>query len=111
MIQNFHDRFAWATHRDDGRVVEEIEMGEKHDVFVGNLSYNTTQEHLQEIFSKVGTVASIRVVTDKDTGRPRGFAFVEYDDAATALSAIRNLDGYDINGRKVCVRCLLFCVS
>jgi cleavage stimulation factor subunit 2 len=78
-------------------------MGEKHDVFVGNLSYNTTQEHLQEIFSKVGTVASIRVVTDKDTGRPRGFAFVEYDDAATALSAIRNLDGYDINGRKVCV--------
>jgi cleavage stimulation factor subunit 2 len=86
-------------------------MGEKHDVFVGNLSYNTTQEHLQEIFSKVGTVASIRVVTDKDTGRPRGFAFVEYDDAATALSAIRNLDGYDINGRKVCVRCLLFCVS
>lgn len=87
-------------------------MTEKHDVFVGNLSYNTTAEHLQEIFSTVGTVASIRVVTDKDTGRPRGFAFVEYDDAATALSAIRNLDGYDINGRKVRSLCdLLYSYS
>jgi cleavage stimulation factor subunit 2 len=77
-------------------------MGDtKHDVFVGNLSYNTTAENLLEIFSKVGTVAGVRVVTDKDTGRPRGFAFIEYDDAATALSAIRNLDGYDFNGRKV----------
>lgn len=73
----------------------------KHDVFVGNLSYNTTAESLQEIFNKVGTVANVRIVTDRDTGRPRGFAFIEYDDAATALSAIRNLDGYDLNGRKV----------
>ena len=73
----------------------------KHDVFVGNLSYNTTIESLQEIFSKVGTVGNVRIVTDRDTGRPRGFAFIEYDDAATALSAIRNLDGYDLNGRKV----------
>mmetsp|Transcript_8838 Transcript_8838/g.9353 ORF Transcript_8838/g.9353 Transcript_8838/m.9353 type:complete len:250 (+) Transcript_8838:33-782(+) len=73
----------------------------KHDVFVGNLSYNTTAESLQEIFNKVGTVANVRIVTDRDTGRPRGFAFIEYDDAATALSAIRNLDGYDLNGRKL----------
>lgn len=80
----------------------------KHDVFVGNLSYNTTAESLQEIFCKVGTVANVRIVTDRDTGRPRGFAFIEYDDAATALSAIRNLDGYDLNGRKVCYNILIY---
>lgn len=74
---------------------------EKHDVFVGNLSYTTTEEQLREIFSPVGPIVSIRIVTDRDTGRPRGFAFVEYLDAATALSAIRNLDGYDLNNRKV----------
>jgi cleavage stimulation factor subunit 2 len=83
------------------REIRNLEMGDKHDVFVGNLSYNTTAENLMEIFSKVGTVAGVRVVSDKDTGRPRGFAFIEYDDAATALSAIRNLDGYDFGGRKV----------
>eukprot|EP01041_Mallomonas_annulata_P002575 gene2575-5026_t len=74
---------------------------EKHDVFVGNLSYTTTEEQLREIFSPVGPIAGIRIVTDRDTGRPRGFAFVEYLDAATALSAIRNLDGHELNNRKL----------
>ena len=75
--------------------------GEKFDVFVGNLSYNTTEEQLREIFITVGPVLGIRIVTDRDTGRPRGFAFVEYGDAATALSAIRNLEGHELNNRKV----------
>jgi cleavage stimulation factor subunit 2 len=74
---------------------------EKNDVFVGNLAYNTSIDILKEIFSKVGNVVNVRIVTDRETGRPRGFAFVEYEDAATALSAIRNLDGHDLNGRKV----------
>lgn len=76
-------------------------MSEKHDVFVGNLSYTTTEEQLREIFSPVGPIAGIRIVTDRDTGRPRGFAFVEYLDAPTALSAIRNLDGHELNNRKL----------
>ena len=82
-------------------------MGEKHDVFVGNLAYNTTPENLQEIFSKVGNVSNIRIVTDRETGRPKGYGFVEYEDAATALSAIRNLDSHELHGRKVRDVCLL----
>lgn len=76
-------------------------MTEKHDVFVGNLSYNTSEDQLREIFSTVGPLLGIRIVTDRDTGRPRGFAFIEYMDAATALCAIRNLDGHELNNRKL----------
>jgi cleavage stimulation factor subunit 2 len=76
-------------------------MAEKHDVFVGNLPYNISDEVLKEIFSAVGIVKNVRLVIDKDSGRSKGFAFVEYEDAATALSAIRNIDGYDYVGRKV----------
>ena len=56
-----------------------------NDVFVGNLAYNTTEDDLREIFSTVGHIEGVRIVTDRDTGRPRGFAFVEFSDAATAL--------------------------
>lgn len=70
-------------------------------MFVGNLYYTITEEDIKQLFEKVGPVANVRIVVDKDTGRPRGFAFVEYYDAATALSAIRNLDGEDLNGRKI----------
>lgn len=73
----------------------------KHDCFVGNLSYNTTEENLREVFIRVGEVIGIRICTDRETGRPKGYAFIEYADAATALSAIRNLDGADFNGRKL----------
>jgi cleavage stimulation factor subunit 2 len=73
----------------------------KHDCFVGNLSYNTTEEGLREVFSVVGEVKNIRICTDRETGRPKGYAFIEYADAATALSAIRNLDTRDFNGRKL----------
>jgi cleavage stimulation factor subunit 2 len=74
---------------------------DKHDVFVGNLAFDVTDEELRAVFSTVGTVNAVRVVNDRDTGRPKGFAFVEFDDSATALSAIRNLDGQEMNGRKL----------
>lgn len=73
----------------------------KHDCFVGNLSYNTTEDNLREVFKRVGEVIGIRICTDRETGRPKGYAFIEYADAATALSAIRNLDGTDFHGRKL----------
>ncbi|CAM9936600.1 unnamed protein product [Ectocarpus sp. 4 AP-2014] len=72
---------------------------DKNDVFVGNIPFGTTEEQLHEIFSEAGGIVSIRLVLDFETGKPKGFAFVEYEDAATALSAIRNLNGYDCNGR------------
>jgi cleavage stimulation factor subunit 2 len=73
----------------------------KHDVFVGNLTYHTTEDQLRDIFSTVGPISKIKIVHDMETGRSKGFAFIEYDDAALALSAIRNLDGHELNSRKV----------
>ncbi|CAN0102155.1 unnamed protein product, partial [Phaeothamnion confervicola] len=75
--------------------------GTKNDVFVGNIPYGTTEEQLHQIFSTVGPVVNIRVVQDSETGKPKGYAFVEYEDAATSLSAIRNLNGQECNGRNL----------
>jgi len=72
-----------------------------HQCFVGNLAYNTTEEGLRQVFSVVGEVVGVRILTDRETGRPRGYAFIEYADAATALSAIRNLDKREFNGREL----------
>jgi hypothetical protein len=70
-------------------------------VFVGNIPYEATEEQLQDIFSQVGPVVSFRLVFDRDTGKPKGYGFVEYRDSQTALSAMRNLNGYEINARCV----------
>lgn len=76
-------------------------MADKFDVFVGNLTFNTTEEQLREKFSFVGPVKNIRILVDKDTGKPKGFAFIEYFDANTALSAITHLDQVEVNSRKL----------
>ncbi|ELR13547.1 cleavage stimulation factor 64kDa subunit, partial [Acanthamoeba castellanii str. Neff] len=68
-------------------------------VFVGNIPYDATEEQLTEIFSSVGPVTCFRLVFDRETGKPKGFGFCEYRDTETAMSAMRNLNGYDINGR------------
>jgi cleavage stimulation factor subunit 2 len=68
---------------------------------VGNIPYDVTEEMLREIFSEAGQVINFRLVTDRDTGKPKGYGFCEYADGATALSAMRNLNGYEINGRNL----------
>lgn len=86
-------------------------------VFVGNIPYGKlhdpflflprltppglTEEQIAEIFSSAGRVISFRLVYDRETGRPKGFGFAEYSDAETAASAVRNLDNYEIMGRKL----------
>jgi RNA recognition motif. (a.k.a. RRM, RBD, or RNP domain) len=52
----------------------------KHDIFVGNLAFNTTEEQLHQAFSEIGTVINVRLVTDNESGKPKGFAFVEFKD-------------------------------
>lgn len=52
----------------------------KHDIFVGNLAFNTTEEQLHQAFSEIGTVINVRLVTDAESGKPKGFAFVEFKD-------------------------------
>ena len=69
-------------------------------LFVGNLSYRTTEEELANLFSEVGEVVSVAIVTDRETGRSRGFAFVEMEqDAAT--QAIERFNGHELNGRNL----------
>ena len=75
------------------------QRGPRNDVFVGNIAFGTTDEDIRRIFSEVGRVKNVRMAVNSETGKPRGFCFVEYDDAATALSAIRNLNGRDVGGR------------
>jgi cold-inducible RNA-binding protein len=69
------------------------------NIFVGNLSYQTTQEDLHAAFSAFGTVERVNIVTDRDTGQPRGFAFVEMTERTDAERAITKLNGTDLNGR------------
>ena len=69
------------------------------NVFVGNLSFQTTQDDLTSIFSQYGTVERVNLITDRMTGQPRGFAFVEMSNRAEAETAISVLNGSDLHGR------------
>jgi RNA recognition motif-containing protein len=68
-------------------------------LYVGNLSYGTTEVDLRELFGQSGTVTDAKVVMDRETGRPRGFAFVEMSTDAEANNAIAALDGRELDGR------------
>lgn len=70
-------------------------------IYVGNLPFSSTEEELRGVFSAHGDVQSVNVITDRDTGRPRGFAFVEMADASAAGNAIRALDGSEMGGRNL----------
>lgn len=69
------------------------------NIFVGNLSYRTTQDELHTAFAQYGGVERVNIVTDRDTGQSRGFAFVEMRDAGEAQAAITHLNGTEMNGR------------
>lgn len=68
-------------------------------IYVGNCSYDVTEQELRDVFSAYGEVANVSVVTDRDTGRPRGFAFVEMSDDAAAQAAIKGVNGTELGGR------------
>jgi RNA recognition motif-containing protein len=69
------------------------------DIYVGNLPYDSTDRDLQAMFEKFGKVSSARVVMDRDTGRAKGFGFVEMPDKSEAEKAIAGTNGQDLNGR------------
>ncbi|HLV90441.1 MAG: RNA-binding protein [Acidimicrobiales bacterium] len=73
------------------------------NIYVGNLAYSTTSQELEEAFSRYGTVARAQVVSDRETGRSRGFGFVEMPSADEAQRAIEALDGSDLGGRRLTV--------
>lgn len=69
------------------------------NIFVGNLSYSATEDAIRALFSEFGTVDRVSIVTDRDTGQPRGFAFVEMSGSAEASRAIQELNGRELEGR------------
>ena len=73
------------------------------NIFVGNLAFTTTEEELRQVFEAYGEVASVRMMTDRDTGRPRGFGFVDMPNAMEANAAIAGLDGTSLGGRALTV--------
>ena len=69
------------------------------NIFVGNLDFSATDSSVRTMFEQYGTVDRVNLVTDRDTGRPRGFAFVEMSDTAAADRAIAGLNGKNLDGR------------
>lgn len=68
-------------------------------IYVGNLSYNATTDDVRQLFEPYGEVASIHIPTDRETGQPRGFGFVEMPNGTQAQAAIAGLNGKDLGGR------------
>jgi len=102
-IRSHRGRFVAAFSRPVRRLVQtktDAQVERRFvNIFVGNLDYQTTQDQLQAAFAQYGSVDRVNIVTDRDTGQPRGFAFVEMADSREAKTAIERLNGFEINGR------------
>ena len=72
-------------------------------IYVGNLSYQMTEADLSDMFTQIGAVESVQIITDRDTGRSKGFGFVQMSDDEAAEKAIAQLNGKEINGRALTV--------
>jgi len=72
-------------------------------LFVGNLSFKVTESELEELFSQAGAVVSVAIPTDRETGRKRGFAFVEMQTQAEAEAAVKQFNGQTLDGRQIAV--------
>lgn len=71
------------------------------NIYVGNLSFSTTESTLRTLFSQCGQVSSVKIITDKLTGNPRGFAFVEMSTKEETKKAIEELNGKDVDGQQI----------
>ena len=71
------------------------------NIYVGNISYQMTEEELQDTFARYGEVASAKIITDRETGRSKGFGFIEMADSASGQRAIEELDGQVVAGRNL----------
>ena len=83
----------------EGGAARKRELSKK--LYVGNLPFSITEDDLRSLFEPHGRIASVNVITDRDTGRARGFAFVEMDEASDADKAMSALDGTEMGGRSL----------
>ncbi|HEX2735224.1 MAG TPA: RNA-binding protein [Polyangiaceae bacterium] len=98
-MANAEARHRWFVSAHEKRSKES--MGNK--LFVGGLSWNTDDQGLRAAFEPFGAVEDARVMTDRDTGRSRGFGFVTFTDSASAQNAMKQMDGTELDGRRVAV--------
>ena len=73
------------------------------NIYVGNLAYSVTEQDLMQAFSEFGTVQSAKMIMDRDTGRPKGFAFVEMENKSEGIKAISGMNGRSMNEREIVV--------
>jgi RNA recognition motif-containing protein len=73
------------------------------NIYIGNMSFDTTEDQLRQAFEGFGSVSTVNIIKDKYSGEPRGFAFVEMSSKDEAVAAISGLNGHDLNGRALSV--------
>ncbi|MBU0982812.1 MAG: RNA-binding protein [candidate division Zixibacteria bacterium] len=73
------------------------------NIYIGNMSFDTTEDQLRQSFEGFGEVSTVKIITDRDSGQPRGFAFVEMSQKSEAIAAISGLNGQELNGRELSV--------
>jgi len=71
------------------------------NIYIGNLSYDTTEDQLRQTFAGYGEVSTVNIIMDRESGRPKGFAFIEMPTKDEATAAISGLNGQDLNGRSL----------
>ncbi|MDH5721611.1 MAG: RNA-binding protein [Spirochaetia bacterium] len=71
------------------------------NIYVGNLDYETTNQSLHDLFAEFGNVVSANIITDRDSGRSKGFGFVEMSEKSEGIKAISKLNGKEVNGREI----------
>jgi RNA recognition motif-containing protein len=71
------------------------------NIYVGNVSFDTTEDQLRQAFKSFGDVSTVKIIMDRDTGKPKGFAFVEMGTSSEATAAISGLNGTELNGREM----------
>ncbi len=74
------------------------------NIYVGNINYNTTEEALKAVFEEFGAVESVKLIKDRDTGRMKGFGFIEMEDDAAAENAIESLNDSELDGRNLRIK-------
>lgn len=74
------------------------------NLYIGNLHFEVSENDLTQLFEEFGTLSSLKLITDRESGRSRGFGFVEYDNNADALKAIQALSGKSLRGRNITIR-------
>jgi RNA recognition motif-containing protein len=71
------------------------------NIYIGNMSFDTTEDQVRQAFEGFGEITTVKLISDRDTGRPKGFGFVEMPDQSEATAAISGLNGKELNGREL----------